>query len=448
MTIDQIPPHVRNAVIAAEDRDFYSNPGFSISGFARAARDNVLGRESAGGGSTITQQYVKNALVGSTSASLTRKMNELVISAKMARQWSKDEILAAYLNTIYFGRGAYGIDAASKAYFSKPVEELTVAEGAVLAATIQLPSLLDPETNPDRRARPAGTTCSTAWSPAATLDRGRARGHASTPRWCRRRRSTTADRITGPEGLIKAQVLQGARRGGHQRAAAQHRGPADHHDDRPAGAGRPRSTPSTRTWRASRTKLRTAVVSVDPKTGAVRAYYGGEDGTGYDFANAGAADRLLVQGVRSRRRTWSRASRCRRCTTARRSRSTASTISNVEGEQLRHLHHRRGAQAFAEHQLLPACSSKWQTARRQIADMAHKPGIPEDIPGVGPSLTEPDGAGPNNGIVLGQYQARAARHGVGVRDAGRIGYVPRTALRAEGRHRRRHRAARPRRRRR
>src|SRR5690606_34150975 len=64
VTIDQVPPHVRNAVIAAEDRDFYTNPGFSISGFARAARDNLLGKESAGGGSTITQQYVKNALVG------------------------------------------------------------------------------------------------------------------------------------------------------------------------------------------------------------------------------------------------------------------------------------------------------------------------------------------------------------------------------------------------
>src|SRR5690606_6048215 len=148
VTIDQVPPHVRNAVIAAEDRDFYTNPGFSISGFARAARDNLLGKESAGGGSTITQQYVKNALVGD-ERSLERKLHELVISAKMARQWSKDEILAAYLNTIYFGRGAYGIDAAAKAYFGKPVQELTVAEGAVLAATIQLPSLLDPEQNPE-----------------------------------------------------------------------------------------------------------------------------------------------------------------------------------------------------------------------------------------------------------------------------------------------------------
>ena len=145
--IDQVPEHVRNAVLSAEDRDFYTNPGFSVTGFLRAARDNVLGKESAGGGSTITQQYVKNALVGS-DRTITRKMHELVVSAKMARNSSKDEILEAYLNTIYFGRGAYGIAAASNAYFDKPVEDLTVAEGAVLASSIQQPSGLDPETNP------------------------------------------------------------------------------------------------------------------------------------------------------------------------------------------------------------------------------------------------------------------------------------------------------------
>ncbi len=79
---------------------------------------------------------------------------------------AKDDILAAYLNTIYFGRGAYGIAAASNAYFGKPVGELTVEEGAVLASSIQLPSLLDPEQNPEGAER-AGTTCSTAWSPRA-----------------------------------------------------------------------------------------------------------------------------------------------------------------------------------------------------------------------------------------------------------------------------------------
>ena len=124
--IEDVPEHVRNAVLSAEDRNFYSNPGFSVSGFARAARDNVMGKDTAGGGSTITQQYVKNVLVGA-DRTITRKMRELVVSTKMAREWSKDEILQAYLNTIYFGRGAYGIAAASEAYFGKPVGELTVS---------------------------------------------------------------------------------------------------------------------------------------------------------------------------------------------------------------------------------------------------------------------------------------------------------------------------------
>src|SRR5699024_10707741 len=146
--LEQVPPHVRNAVIAAEDRNFYSNPGFSITGYMRAARDNLLGRDSAGGGSTITQQYVKNALVGS-ERTLWRKMKELVISAKMTRNWSKDQILEAYLNTIYFGRGAYGIEAAAEAYFGIPVEQLDIAQGAVLAEVIRSPSFLDPAAHPD-----------------------------------------------------------------------------------------------------------------------------------------------------------------------------------------------------------------------------------------------------------------------------------------------------------
>ena len=149
VTLNEIPEPVRNAVLAAEDRDFYSNPGFSVTGFGRAAVGQLLGRSGAGGGSTITQQYVKNALVGD-EFSLTRKAKELVISAKMAREWSKDEILEAYLNTIYFGRNSYGISAAAKAYFNKDISQLTPEEGAVLAATIQAPSSLDPWTNREK----------------------------------------------------------------------------------------------------------------------------------------------------------------------------------------------------------------------------------------------------------------------------------------------------------
>ena len=154
VNIDQIPVAVRDAVMAAEDRDFYSNPGFSFSGFVRAFKNNIFGGDLQGG-STITQQYVKNALVGDARSGiggLVRKAKELVISTKMSGEWSKDQVLQSYLNIIYFGRGAYGISAASKAYFDKPVEQLTVSEGALLAALIQQPSGLDPANNPEGSA--------------------------------------------------------------------------------------------------------------------------------------------------------------------------------------------------------------------------------------------------------------------------------------------------------
>src|ERR1700745_1592026 len=150
VNIDQIPVHVRNAVMAAEDRDFYSNPGFSLTGFARAFKNNIFGGDLQGG-STITQQYVKNALVGDARSGLggiVRKAKELVISTKMSSEWSKDQGLQAYLNIIYFRRGASAIGAASTPYFANPVEQLTVAEGALLAALTQHPSGLDPAVNP------------------------------------------------------------------------------------------------------------------------------------------------------------------------------------------------------------------------------------------------------------------------------------------------------------
>ena len=141
--LDQVPEDVQNAVLAAEDRDFWTNSGFSPTGFARAAIGQLTGNASAGGGSTITQQYVKNALVGNEH-SYERKAKELVYSVKMTNQWEKADILRAYLNTVYFGRNAYGIEAAAHAYFNKPASQLTLEEGAVLAASIQLPSQLDP----------------------------------------------------------------------------------------------------------------------------------------------------------------------------------------------------------------------------------------------------------------------------------------------------------------
>ncbi|TDD29368.1 penicillin-binding protein, partial [Actinomadura sp. KC06] len=138
--LDRIPKSTRDAVIAAENRGFYDDPGVSVSGTTRALWSTVSGRQLQGG-STITQQMVRNYYGGiGKEVSVTRKLKEVMVSLKVGREKSKDWILEQYLNTIYFGRDAYGVQAAAKAYYGKDVSELTPAEGAYLAAAIQQPS--------------------------------------------------------------------------------------------------------------------------------------------------------------------------------------------------------------------------------------------------------------------------------------------------------------------
>ncbi len=138
-----VPKPVQQAVIAAEDRDFYSNSGISPSGIGRSIWQALKGSDVQGGGSTITQQYVKNYFL-TQDRTVDRKLREMVIAIKIDRDLSKDQILEGYLNTIYYGRGAYGIQAAAKAYFNKDASALTVSEGAVLASVMNAPSLYDP----------------------------------------------------------------------------------------------------------------------------------------------------------------------------------------------------------------------------------------------------------------------------------------------------------------
>jgi membrane peptidoglycan carboxypeptidase len=141
-----IPLVAQQAMLAAEDRDFYEHGGFSIRGIARAVVTNVMGAAGAGGGSTITQQYAKNAYL-TQERTLTRKAKELILSIKLETLISKDQILADYMNTIYFGRNAYGIESASTLYFGKSAADLAVAEAAFLAAIVQAPNGLSPEEN-------------------------------------------------------------------------------------------------------------------------------------------------------------------------------------------------------------------------------------------------------------------------------------------------------------
>ncbi len=146
--LQDIPPALRQAVIATEDRRFYEHSGVDLIGIMRALFTDIKEGSRAQGGSTITQQYVKQAFV-TDEKTLKRKVSEAMLARKLERKYTKDQILELYLNTIYFGRGAYGVEAASQAYFAKRTPELTLPEAALLAGLIQSPNGYDPTTNPD-----------------------------------------------------------------------------------------------------------------------------------------------------------------------------------------------------------------------------------------------------------------------------------------------------------
>jgi membrane peptidoglycan carboxypeptidase len=140
-----VPLATQHAVLAAEDRHFYSEGGFSFTGIGRAILNDLQGKPTQGG-STITQQYAKNAFL-TQERTYTRKWKELVLAVKLSMSTDKNRILEDYLNTIYFGRGAYGIQVAANSYFGVNANQLTTAQGAMLAAIINAPNGLAPETN-------------------------------------------------------------------------------------------------------------------------------------------------------------------------------------------------------------------------------------------------------------------------------------------------------------
>lgn len=146
--LESLPEYIPQAVLAAEDSEFYSHPGVSVTGIMRAAVSIAMNREITQGGSTISQQYIKT-VTSQDEQTLLRKVREAALAVKLEQEYSKDQILEFYLNTIYFGRGAYGIEAAAQAYYGKPAAELTVAEAVQLAGIIPAPSAYDPLENPD-----------------------------------------------------------------------------------------------------------------------------------------------------------------------------------------------------------------------------------------------------------------------------------------------------------
>ncbi len=152
LSFDNIPQCMKDATIAVEDKNFYSNPGIDLGGIVRALWINIRGGETIAGGSTITQQVARNLLLSQNERNeitLRRKLREAVLAWELTQKLSKNDILALYLNQVNYGGMAYGIEAASQTYFGKHANELILPECALLAGLPQAPGLYDPFTNPD-----------------------------------------------------------------------------------------------------------------------------------------------------------------------------------------------------------------------------------------------------------------------------------------------------------
>jgi penicillin-binding protein 1A len=279
VSLDRIPQHTRRAVLAAEDRDFYDHGAISYRGLARAAAANLLRRRISEGGSTITQQYVKNAFPGvGRDRTLFRKLKEAVLAVKLERKFSKDKILEFYLNTVYFGRGAYGIDAAARTYFSVPgrrgvtAQDLTPAQSALLAGVIRSPEYYG------RKDHAASAKVRRDYILQAMVDRGWLSGKQGRAAMTSKLGVSWAAK---PQGIANSRApffLEKVR----QYLVARYGAQAVN-----LGGLRVRTTLDLEMQRQAEEAVnqaldvpsapRAALVAVDPRTGAVRAMYGGRD---------------------------------------------------------------------------------------------------------------------------------------------------------------------------
>ena len=293
VTINQVPKPVQWDVLAAEDRNFYNEPGVSITGTIRAAINDLTGGDTQGG-SGITQQYAKNAYL-SNSRTLSRKLKELAIAVKLSRDYSKEQILEFYLNTVYFGRGTYGIESASKAYFGKDVSKLDVSQGAVLAALLRAPSYYDPAVNPgEAKAR---------WK--YVLDGMVSIGQLTQAQEDRLKfpkvkppRKTSGLSTTGPKALIVQRVIAELEANGISETEIYARGLTIQttinrkaQDDAESAINQ-----TFGNLTKQQRNMKNALIAVDPSNGGVLAYYGGPNGNDYagqkdyyDYAGLGSA---------------------------------------------------------------------------------------------------------------------------------------------------------------
>lgn len=289
--LSQVPRYVQDAVIAAENRTFRTDDGVSPRAIARAVLASLTGGERQGG-STITQQYVKNALL-TPEQSLSRKAREALIAIKLDRTRSKDDILAGYLNTVYFGRGSAGIQAASRNYFGVDTRNLTVSQGAALASIVNIPSYYekagsDPKVTATLKSRWAWVLDAMATSGAITAKQ---RADATFPAFRFYPPGTTegqrqymidvaakeaADRL----GITEDQLA----RGGYTVHTTFDLALQDATTEAVKNLKAGKSGKQNKDGKG--TTLHTAVVAIKPGDGAVRLLYGGSDYARQPFNDA------------------------------------------------------------------------------------------------------------------------------------------------------------------
>ena len=274
----KVPPHLTDAILAAEDARFFRHPGFDLRSIARAALVNLNEGEVVQGGSTITQQYVKNTFFRRPGKrTFERKARELRLSIELERRYSKREILDRYMNTVYFGAGAYGIKAAAETYFGKRISELKPHESAMLAALIKAPSYYDPRERP-RVARSRRNYVLARMAKLGTLRAAPARAAARRPLGVEPDPPRLSTREPYFVEAVKREVLEDAQLGDTpvERANALYKGGLEI-----------RTTLRLRMQRAAERAVdkvlgqkgdpEAALVAIDPRTGDIVAMVGGRD---------------------------------------------------------------------------------------------------------------------------------------------------------------------------
>jgi membrane peptidoglycan carboxypeptidase len=291
--LDEMPPYVGQAVLASEDQNFENHFGVDPLGMVRALVSNVTGGARQGG-STLTQQYVENTYFEPGQTSYADKFREIILAVKVDQEKSKDEILEGYLNSIYLGRGAYGFEAAAKAYFDKPAAKLTVSETAMLVGIIPSPSYWDPRFGEESRAvaeeKWARVLRNMAEQGVITEEE---RASATFPEPVKYKPVSRAGQV----GYLLEEVRKElAREQGLDEEDLMNNGYEIHTTINPkwqkAAVATANTIPTEGEGAASK-RLGVSIVSIDPKDGAIRALYGGKD---YEKVQYNAATDGMAQG--------------------------------------------------------------------------------------------------------------------------------------------------------